>query len=502
MAESVVAPVVADATRTPSTRTSVCWLLAPRRNTPDTDPGPPFWTISVPGCRCRSSARLCTPDRAISSRPMTVTSASSSVVGCNPRVAVTETGSSRWGLGGAATCARPEPRWKAATHANTNDENARSALKQPGETDIEALRVDRATPHGSANTRRGEGRCEARRRAPADRTCERFAIRDHRNATRIACRPRFRGTSTRHETGRRPVSGLASLDRPPSRRRASQEACRQWRMGRSALAHRCGGSRGLARDRPARHRIPVSPAARDSRRTPASFHSTAAAGRLERRADRPSPRLRPGAAPCYNPRPFNELGSRPHEATSRGPLRDAKALHPHLRLPDERVRLGQDGRRARSLRRPHADRTSRGRRRHPVQHLLGAREGAGARVPRSGPRARAEGGSAGPHHRRRRLRREPGRRGDRRARALRRCRVRPADAAPSAGAHPRAPRHRQAAGRHRAFPRSRSSTTCRRRASTDRRRSCRSWRAAASTARSASCRTRAARKCRGRSTTC
>ena len=38
----------------------------------------------------------------------------------------------------------------------------------------------------------------------------------------------------------------------------------------------------------------------------------------------------------------------------------------------------------------------------------------------------------GPDHRRRRLRREPGRRGDRRARALRRRGVRPADAAPAA----------------------------------------------------------------------
>ena len=37
-----------------------------------------------------------------------------------------------------------------------------------------------------------------------------------------------------------------------------------------------------------------------------------------------------------------------------------------------------------------ADRPSRRRRRHPVQHLLGARKGAGARVPRPRPRARAE----------------------------------------------------------------------------------------------------------------
>ena len=61
---------------------------------------------------------------------------------------------------------------------------------------------------------------------------------------------------------------------------------------------------------------------------------------------------------------------------------------------------------------------------------------------RSGPRARAQAANAGPHHRRRRLRREPGRRGDRRARAVRRPRVRPADAAPAAALIARAPRDR------------------------------------------------------------
>ena len=45
----------------------------------------------------------------------------------------------------------------------------------------------------------------------------------------------------------------------------------------------------------------------------------------------------------------------------------------------------------------------------------------------------AEGRAARPHHRRRRLRREPGGRGDRAPRAVRRRRVRPADAAPAAG---------------------------------------------------------------------
>ena len=41
-------------------------------------------------------------------------------------------------------------------------------------------------------------------------------------------------------------------------------------MGRPALGYRCGGSRGLARTAFARHRIPVSPATKNSRRTPAA----------------------------------------------------------------------------------------------------------------------------------------------------------------------------------------------------------------------------------------
>jgi len=41
----------------------------------------------------------------------------------------------------------------------------------------------------------------------------------------------------------RPVSGLASLDAPPS------QAETQWRCGASALAYRCGGSSGLVDDR-------------------------------------------------------------------------------------------------------------------------------------------------------------------------------------------------------------------------------------------------------------
>ena len=144
--------------------------------------------------------------------------------------------------------------------------------------------------------------------------------------------------------------------------------------------------------------------------------------------------------------------------------------------------------------------TRRRRRPDPLQHLLGAREGAGKGVQRPRPRQAPEG--ARHADRRRRLRRQPGRRRDRRARALRRPRVRPADAAPPAR-DARAPPQRTAGRRSTsASPRSRSSTTCRRRASTARRRSSRSWKAARSTARTASSRTRAARKSRARSTTC
>jgi tRNA A37 methylthiotransferase MiaB len=58
------------------------------------------------------------------------------------------------------------------------------------------------------------------------------------------------------------------------------------------------------------------------------------------------------------------------------------------------------------------------------------------------------------------------------------------------------------AGRHPLSRRSRSSTTCRQRESTDRRHSCRSWKGARSTAATAWFRIHAAKRCRGRSTTC
>ena len=135
-----------------------------------------------------------------------------------------------------------------------------------------------------------------------------------------------------------------------------------------------------------------------------------------------------------------------------GPSREQRAggqaagLHQDLRLPDERLRLGQDGRRAACRRRLRADRERRRGRPDPVQHLLGAREGAGEGVQRPRPGQAPEG--ARRVDRRRRLRRQPGRRGDHRARAVRRSRLRAADAAPPAG-HGGAPEERRpGAGRH------------------------------------------------------
>ena len=72
IASSVVEPADDEPTRSPSINTSVWPRLAPRSNAPDTEPGPPFCTISKPGCRCSSSARLCTPLRRISSAPRRV----------------------------------------------------------------------------------------------------------------------------------------------------------------------------------------------------------------------------------------------------------------------------------------------------------------------------------------------------------------------------------------------------------------------------------------------
>ncbi len=125
-----------------------------------------------------------------------------------------------------------------------------------------------------------------------------------------------------------------------------------------------------------------------------------------------------------------------------------QALHRNPRLPDERVRLGQDGRCARRQRRPGTDLERRGSRRHPDQHLLDPREGAGKGLQPARPLEIAQARRQAGGDRRRRLRGLAGRRGDHQARALRRSGVRPADPAPPARADQGQARNRPAAGRY------------------------------------------------------
>ena len=165
--------------RTPSISTSVWPRFAPRRNTPETEPGPPFCTISTPGCRCRSSVRLCAPARAISSGPMTVTSASTSAIGCASRAAVTATGSSFAGVCAVAY---------AAASVHRNEHAARCRARRIGSWNMANSARSRAIP--------------ARRR---------------RRSGALRARPR---------TGRRPVSGLAGHGRPPSRPRTADSGVR------------------------------------------------------------------------------------------------------------------------------------------------------------------------------------------------------------------------------------------------------------------------------------
>ena len=220
---------------------------------------------------------LCAPARAISSAPITVMSASTSAIGCELRAAVTANESNTTGFGGGLCCA-------SATGAAAASEQRRRAC---------AMRSALARKRIGGSMRR-QGGCAARGnqtwRSPRSAARPRAAMPGapcdcglrHGDARHVAGPEAPMATPPR--PGRRPVSGLASLDRPPSRRRASFEASRQWRVGRPALAYRCGGSCGLARIESARHRIPVSPAARDSRRTPAWPDSTAVARARSRAA--------------------------------------------------------------------------------------------------------------------------------------------------------------------------------------------------------------------------
>ena len=305
----------------------------------------------------------------------------------------------------------------------------------------------------------------------------------------------------RARPGRRPVSGLASLGRPPSHRvapRSTSDATVAYWAARTRLPLRGQLRVGATKFRAAPH-------SRFTRRegfaadtcVPEFYRRSC--GRAREPSAGPARRV---AAPCYNLRPFNDF--RPLRMTT-GPGASAVTHKLYIRTFGCQMNeydsdkmadvLAADGGFALTDRPENADVI--------LFNTCSVREKAQERVFHDLGRVRAlKAEQAGSHHRRRRLRREPGRRRHRRraprtstsCSARRRCIGCPRSSARAA----RRARRRSTSR----FPPSRNSTSCRRRGSKARRRSCRSWRAAASTARSASCPTRAARKSRGRSTTC
>ena len=182
----------------------------------------------------------------------------------------------------------------------------------------------------------------------------------------------------------------------------------------------------------------------------------------------------------------------------RGSLYATPLLHQDFRLPDERVRLRPmadvlAGRRLTATDDPaEADLllmntcSVREKAQEKVFSLLGEWRALKARDPRSSSASAAAS-------RARRARRSP-------PRAVRRSRLRPADAAPPAGDDRELRRTGRAQSSTSVFRRSRSSIICPRRAPRARARSSRSWKAAASTAASASCPTRAGRRSAAAST--
>ena len=407
IASIAAAPEDADAIRSPSMSTSVWAALAPRRKMPDVPPGPPFWTISTPLWRCRSSARLCAPLRRISSESMTVTSARRSVTRCGMRDAVTATRS----MGSATDCAPAGAR----PHGCGDDQDAR-AVSAADERRLHGRLHD--GPRIPARRLRDEGvEDAARARAVVRSTCSR-----DRAAPPAPRFTRFLERSAR--TGRSPGLPVLVVRLPV--------LVGQWRPSR---ARRLWTTRtGLPLRGQPRHcasrftAFPFNPRAWTAPRTPVRrfYRETTDEPRRQtggagRRTALTTTRTAsaPGRAPGGDAqRRFgkNERGS--HFVGPRRPFPPAVAILARRCSRPHRITTGVRGapvtkklyirtfgcqmneydsaRMADVLAASDdaiAHRASRRRRHHPVQHLLGAREGAGARVPRSRPRARAQGGA-------------------------------------------------------------------------------------------------------------
>ena len=242
IASSDVAPADDEATRTPSISTSVCPRLAPRRKTPDTDAGPavlhdldPRLALQELGDALRTGARdLVLPDD----------------------------GDVRQQVGGRLQRARgrqrkPAPAWRCPRPGAVQGARRSARHRQ---------RDGRAAAASRSAERNGE------RGVPS--TCPALAVpRTPHGVGRTLCEEQQRA--------RRPVSGLASLDRPPSPPRPGKR-CGSGSRGGPHWLTVAGAAAGWRGTYPARHRVPVSPAAKDSRRTLRAHILARRSDRLER----------------------------------------------------------------------------------------------------------------------------------------------------------------------------------------------------------------------------
>jgi hypothetical protein len=193
------------------------------------------------------------------------------------------------------------------TDAMANRAAMRAAAIQQEGWGIETLRVDRATPHGGADTRRGKGGRATHRRTLPHRTCARSwpsAIAATLPAWHVVAGPVARCRVSGPGAGRSPGSPvlIARLPVVALRSKPFDSGARgdpHWlTVAGAAAGWRESTSRGTA--------FPFHPP-----RGIRGGHLRAGILRRTRTDDqfghRPSPHRRCSAASCYNSRPFNDL---------------------------------------------------------------------------------------------------------------------------------------------------------------------------------------------------
>ena len=294
----------------PSISTSVCPRLAPRRNIPESEPGPPFCVISTPGWRCRSSVRLCAPARAISAAPMTVMSASTSAIGCDAArrrdgVGIVQNGlrrlrereRRRHATGQRSTSATRDARLV----VDKGNDKATASLTCRNEDRTMALSARcRATPRDS-----GERAAECRRPRPGRQTEARCGIGPARRWRRLdPC------------AGRSPGSQVLAARLPGASPRTNRDDAPVALLGDPHSLTVAGAAAGSAR-----RSVRASPHSRFTRREGFAADTCAvelySGERLRPPGASASARSRAPAtcpSPCYNFRPFGNY--RPHRITT------------------------------------------------------------------------------------------------------------------------------------------------------------------------------------------